>query len=116
MARKTGPTPRTVTTVQGRSGGICERCGWAEGQQIHHRRPRGMGGTRDADVNGAGNLLHVCYPCHRWIEENREESLRLGYLISRLTASKSWQVPVFYRGTWKLINDFGEAEKVPAPN
>ncbi|WNO25794.1 HNH endonuclease [Gordonia phage Goib] len=111
MARKTGPTPRTVTAARERAGGLCERCGFAEAQQLHHRRPRGMGGTRDAGANALSNLFYVCYPCHRHIEENRAESIENGYLISRISSISPEAVPVLYRGTLKLLNNEGEAIK-----
>lgn len=107
--RKTGPDARTVTQARERAGGLCERCGFAECQQLHHRRPRGMGGTRDKAANAVANLLYVCYPCHRWIEENREDAMFDGYLISRLSSVLASHVPVKYRGVMKLLSDDGEA-------
>ncbi|URM87380.1 HNH endonuclease [Gordonia phage Banquo] len=111
MARKTGPDARTVAAARERAGGLCERCGFAECQQVHHRRPRGMGGTRDQAANALSNLFYVCYPCHRWIEENRAEALEDGYLVSRLSPVAPADVPVLYRGTKRYMNDEGETVK-----
>ncbi len=105
MARKTGPDKRTVELVRERAGGLCERCGFAEAQQVHHRRPRGAGGTRNPAINLPGNLYFVCMLCHAYIESNRVESLDKGWLVA------SWEVPaakpIEYRGTWRLLDDEG---------
>ncbi|QDH85083.1 HNH endonuclease [Gordonia phage Dardanus] len=106
-ARKTGPDARTVSLARERAGGLCERCGFAECQQIHHRRPRGMGGTRDKSINLLSNLFYVCFPCHRWIEENRTESLELGYLIRKLDPTPATGIPVKYRGVFKTLDNHG---------
>lgn len=57
--------------VMARSGGFCEvrvnGC-WDEGSQYHHRRPRGMGGSRSSVSGGAANCLFVCLPCHNALE------------------------------------------------
>lgn len=88
------------TMVIVRDLGCCARCGrhvvhlergvaWS----IHHRRPRGAGGTSLAWVNAAANLIVLCGSgttgCHGWIESNREVAKEAGWLISqngRLTA------------------------------
>ena len=43
---------------------------------IHHRRPRRMGGTSNPEIHQPANLVVVCRTCHRWIEENRQLALR----------------------------------------
>lgn len=105
MARNTGPSKRTVELVRERAGGLCERCGFHEAQQVHHRKPRGMGGTRDASINLPSNLFFVCFPCHADIESNRMAAVVKGWLMSR------WETPghkpIFYRGTWRLLDDGG---------
>jgi hypothetical protein len=103
--RKTGPDKRTVELIHNRSAGICERCGWAEGQQIHHRRARGMGGTRRDSTNAVYSLAHLCHPCHSLVESNRLEALSDGWLVSQ--HGDPSRVPVLYRGTWRLLDNEG---------
>lgn len=89
------PTKKTVAKVIDRAYSRCEVCDnpinavpdtrgimWS----IHHRTPRAMGGTRRAWVNLPANLLLVCGSgttgCHGWIESNRVDATRDGFLIS----------------------------------
>lgn len=80
--RRTGPSAKTRRLVFERASYRCERCGRGDGRfAIHHRRPRGMGGTRRPETNAPDALLLLCEPCHLHVEAHREESLRLGYLV-----------------------------------
>ena len=89
-----------------RSEGRCERCSTASaGMQLHHRRPRGMGGSKAADTNTAANCLALCPQCHFNIELSRESALHLGYLVRQGQAPESQ--PVFYRGQWVFLNNDG---------
>lgn len=115
MRRKTGPSRESAEMVLARSSGRCEVvAGWwclGEAQQIHHRRPRGMGGTRRDSSNRPSALLHLCSPCHAWIESNRTEALRLGYLVSQ-----SWEpadVSVFRDGQWVFFDNEGGVHALP---
>lgn len=89
-----------------RSQGVCERCGAAPAVQIHHRRPRGMGGSSAADTNVASNGLAVCVACHREIEANRADSLKYGWLVRQ--GREPFLVPVFRRGEWVTLYDDGD--------
>lgn len=80
--RYTGPTEDVLEAVRIRSRGYCELCG-DFATQVHHRRPRGLGGTRDPQINLPSNLLHVCLGCHGYIEAHRAEALTNGWLVSR---------------------------------
>jgi hypothetical protein len=83
-----------------RSGGRCEaRTPWCFGLagriehlprsrvSIHHRRPRGMGGTGRADVHSLANLLLICgdgvQGCHGFLERFREVAEARGYLVAK---------------------------------
>lgn len=68
-------------TVLTRSDGLCEVCGRAEGVDLHHRRPRAMGGSTRIDTNTPQNLLHLCRGCHDEIERNRTNAYLLGRLL-----------------------------------
>jgi hypothetical protein len=54
-------------------------------RSLHHRRPRGMGGTRRADTHTAANLLLVCGSgvtgCHAYAESHRELAYERGWLV-----------------------------------
>lgn len=78
-----------------RSGGLCEKCGVDPAEVAHHRRPRGMGGSRDAVTNTLANLLHVSNLCHLQIESNRADSLEKGWLV--LQGQDPRVIPVCYR-------------------
>lgn len=88
--RSTGPSTTVRSQIQARARMRCERCGrnltW-EGGQIHHRKPRQMGGTRDQKTNSMENLVFICSGCHSEIESNRDDSYRDGWLVH------SWDDP-----------------------
>lgn len=75
---------RMRPVIAARSGGRCEIRipGVCEGKarSIHHRKPRGQGGTNDPS-----NLLHLdgdgVAGCHGWIERNRKIAYRMGWLV-----------------------------------
>jgi hypothetical protein len=52
---------------------------------IHHRQPRGMGGTRRLTANSLAVLMLVCGTgvtgCHGYVERNREWALAQGFLV-----------------------------------
>ena len=84
--RATGPSRKTRRLVIDRDGGVCRMCGRA-GTNVHHRRPRGMGGTRDPETNSPANLVLLCGSgttgCHGWIESHRAEAMAAGWLVSK---------------------------------
>jgi 5-methylcytosine-specific restriction protein A len=77
-------------SVHARARMRCERCGknltWGGGQ-VHHRRPRHMGGSRDPVTNALPNLMFICGDCHDWIEHNRAQAYKKGWLVH------SWEDP-----------------------
>jgi hypothetical protein len=97
-------TPREQVIT--RAGGSCERCrqtlrgSWS----IHHRLPRGMGGTKTPD--DAYRLVMLCGSgvtgCHGWVESNRAEATEQGWLI-RHGVTKPVDVPVFADGAWYAV-------------
>ena len=86
-----------------RSLGVCERCGTARGEQMHHRQARGMGGSKIR--NGPENLLHLCEPCHRWVEANPAESYVNGWKVRR--GVNPADTPVMYRGSMHQLTPTG---------
>jgi 5-methylcytosine-specific restriction protein A len=103
--RDTGPALLVRQVVRHRAGGRCERCG-RRGGEIHHRRPRGMGGSSDPATNGLANLVLLCRPCHRWVESHRCAARAAGWLV--------WQghdpaaVALQLRDRSVLLTDIGE--------
>jgi hypothetical protein len=84
VQRGTGPDPQTYEKVRDRFGGRCARCG-RPGWTVHHRRRRGMGGSGDPKINEPPNLIFLCGDgtrgCHGWIEHNRAEARKHGWLV-----------------------------------
>lgn len=71
-----------------REGGACLRCGTNLANvpsSIHHRKPRGMGGTKDPRSFDLRNLVHICGDgtrgCHGDIESHRSQAHEDGWLI-----------------------------------
>lgn len=70
-----------------------------------------MGGTARLESNLPANLGYLCMStfnpggCHLWVESNRTEARREGWLVP------SWQrpsdVPVMYRGVLSRLHDDG---------
>ena len=71
-----------------RDGHRCARCNVSilnQPSSVHHRKPRGMGGTKDPRANDPRNLIRLCGTgttgCHGWVESNRHEARSTGWLI-----------------------------------
>ena len=107
----TGFSKATKELVFLRASGRCERCGWIEeASQYHHRRPRGMGGSRAADTNTAANCLLLCHYCHTKVESERDKSLVLGLLVPQ--GKSPSQTPVWRLRQWVLLDDYGYSTPV----
>lgn len=102
---ETGFSPEVHDTIDGRAMGRCEVCGENIVEEHHHRRPRGMGGSKRPDTNTAANGLGVCGICHRMIESNRTVALLLGWLVH--SHRQPSEVKVMYRGEWCYLNENG---------
>lgn len=117
--RYTGPDLGTVLKVLDRDGHACVRDGAAirgdRGKDwvIHHRRPRGIGGSRREDTNLPSNLLSLCAPCHDYIESHRAEALENGWLLHQGVDPPSVAVLVAHGSRWVYLND--EAEYADNP-
>ena len=91
----TGPTKQTRQRVLKRDDGKCVRCGAIVADpdtgvpflqySLQHRRPRGMGGSKDPVTNSLENLIVLCGSavtgCHGAVEVNRESGRRFGYAV-----------------------------------
>lgn len=107
-------TESTRNAIRQRAGSRCEVCGLpADLAQIHHRRPRGMGGTKRRESGGAANGLLLHPACHERIERNRAAALENGWLVSQ-TADPA-EVPVRLWDGWALLNPAGSVTRVGEP-
>ena len=99
-------SPIARALILDREGGACFRCGlrvvwWPtddhrspdviSAYSIHHRRPRGMGGSSLEASGHPSNGLTLCGSgttgCHGWVESHRRQALADGYLLEQ------WQDP-----------------------
>ncbi len=114
----TGPTAAVRRLVVERDQGQCQWCGnWIRtgAYSLQHRLPRGMGGSSAPWVNLPGNLITVhgtgTTGCHGRIEEKRDRSVHLGFLVRR-GQYRPAEVPVYavspFGGFgWALLADDG---------
>lgn len=102
--KNTGPTLKTRQLVIDRDDQLCRRCG-GPGQQVHHRIPRGSGGTSRPEINYPANLVLVCLRCHQYVESHRTEAYAAGWLVHRLEDPET--VPLFdnWGTAWVLTTD-----------
>lgn len=108
--RTTGPSTATRELVRWRDRDRCRRCG-APTWQIHHRQPRGMGGTRDPRVNSPANLVLLCGTgvtgCHGWVESHRALAREQGWLVSQW--ADPVDVPIVHMGHVTYLTEQGQA-------
>lgn len=115
--RWTGPDDETRMKVLWRDAHECVRCGEflheRRPHQIHHRRPRGMGGTDRADANSMPNLLSLCLDCHAHIESHRAEAFRNGWLVHQRTNPALVAVLIERESKWVYLNDVDWSDDPP---
>ena len=95
-----------------RAMGRCEvHTDWCTGtgQDYHHRANRGMGGSKDPQINALSNCLLVCRDCHDVIGRNPAQAYAKGWLVSKFRQPSS-EVAVLLRGRWVLLDDAGGIE------
>jgi hypothetical protein len=89
---------------------------WARlGEQIHHRKPRRMGGSTATGINEAANLIWLCASCHAWIESHREAGYLHGWLVNATDEPKNVPVLRFGQVAVLLDNQGGYTEFVATP-
>jgi hypothetical protein len=108
----------TRTLALQRAGGRCELCD-GPAVSVHHRRPKGAGGSSAADRHHVTNLLVVCGvdnrsghhgQCHR-----HPERFDNGWLV-RHGETLPADIPVLIVGErWVLLTDDGGYRDVAAP-
>lgn len=108
----TGLSTKTRRLVKDRDRGRCLRCG-ARAEQIHHRRPRGRGGSSLAAANQPDNLVSLCSRCHEHIERNRLEAYASGWLLKHTVQSPA-EVPLKdLAGSRFYLTEDGDRDQLP---
>lgn len=89
--RNTGPSHEVVDVVLARANYSCEIAGCAVGDRrgvdysLHHRRPRGMGGSHWSGINLPSNIMLLCGSgttgCHSIVETRRAAAVAAGWLV-----------------------------------
>ena len=110
-ARKDVEAARSL--VRARDGHRCQMCGQSIvniPSSIHHRIPRGSGGS--ALLERASNLVRLCGDgvrgCHGFIESNRRNAEETGWLLPKCNASiDPAKEPLFTFAGWRLLDDLG---------
>jgi 5-methylcytosine-specific restriction enzyme A len=100
--------------VKKRDGNRCVLCG-RHATEVHHRRPRQMGGSRLAYLNMPGNLICLCSDHHRHIEANRTWAYAEGLLVPSFGAKPSDR-PVHLADGWWLLDDEGQRRPCAIPD
>ena len=101
------PSADTRLIVLDRAQMSCELCyGGLSSSSVHHRRPRGMGGSKDPAINEPSNLLVICGSgttgCHGYVESHRAEAYQNGWLVR--TGYVPDTVPfIDAQGSWWLL-------------
>lgn len=109
---RTGPTREVALLVMSRADGMCLRCLRRPGAQIHHRKPRGMGGTVEPAINRPPNLVWLCSNCHAWVESNRLAGYDTGWLVRRAdNPAEKWLIDNF--GQMLMLLPSGDVELSP---
>lgn len=120
--KSTGPSSVVVEAVLERAGYHCEICdGWIGDRRgtdwsLHHRRPRGMGGTRWPGANGPANLMVACGSgttgCHGLIESHRAGAVAAGWLVLSRTDPATVAV-LINRDRWLYLTAEGGYADAP---
>jgi 5-methylcytosine-specific restriction endonuclease McrA len=105
----TGPNEYVVNAALERANHCCERCGRPRPEQIHHRKPRGAGGTSDPKINVLSNLLVLCSACHVEVESDRAVAYEQGWLVRRNADPAKTRVWLAFRG-FSWLSDDGAVE------
>ena len=97
--------------IDARAKGICELCGMrVTSPQYHHRRPRGIGGTKRVETGQAQNALLLHQKCHARVESNRLEAYESGWLVGQ--SSDPGAAPVKLWDGWFVLDSLGAREPV----
>lgn len=75
-------TEKTRNLIRKRADHRCEICGMRMAYgPIHHRQPRGMGGTRSLEKALCSNGVYIHNTCHLTVESDRSRAILMGWLV-----------------------------------
>ena len=96
--------------VQGRAFGRCERClKTTLCGHLHHRRPKGLGGSKAPDRHDVSNLVYLCPEDHSWAHGNPLEAIAAGYLVPRSSGLSPLLVPIKdLSGHMRFLDNLGQ--------
>lgn len=116
MAKLSSAFSKSVRSIiDERARGCCELCGMpVESPQYHHRRPRGIGGTKRVETGQAQNALLLHQKCHTRVESNRLEAYESGWLVAQ--NADPGDVPVRLWDGWFVLDSLGAREPVSQIN
>jgi hypothetical protein len=105
-----------------RAGYYCEICGADlmnnTPVSLHHRLPRGMGGSSHPDRHSSSNLMAVCGTgttgCHGVIESYRAQAYEHGWLVRRGQDPAEVEVLIWRQGWVRLTKDATYGPRRPA--
>lgn len=104
--------PDMAIDVIERDQGACAVCGLhIDGKgHIHHRKPRGMGGS--GEVNVLSNLIYLHPSCHlKHVESQRQRAFENGWILQRWQDSQ--EQPLMYRlDRWVILTDDGHIVEI----
>lgn len=107
-------TEKARKQIKERSGERCEVCGsLALNPQIHHRRPRGMGGSKDPVCGSPANGIWIHPACHAKIEGWRLWAYDHGYLVKQNHDPR--YIPIKIGLFWYLLDDEGNKKMWHGP-
>lgn len=94
--------------VRERDFELCVICA-APMQEIHHRRPRGMGGaSRSREIHSPASLLSLCAIHHAKVESHRSWAISQGYLLR--DGQDPTVISLNYRGKLATLDNDGGIE------
>ena len=75
---------RAKRIVRSRDQERCHKCGRRNSNlDVHHRKPKQMGGADAKTTYGLANLVSLCRDCHSWVHQHPEEAMSVGLLLSQ---------------------------------
>jgi 5-methylcytosine-specific restriction protein A len=119
MSRPTGFPPKVRRLIMERAGiegdwvrdEVSGMWVHVEDAQLHHRIPRGSGGSKRPEVNQSANGLVLSPTTHYRVEVNRRDALKKGWLISKLSVELPFSVPVLLHHGWVVLDNQGGWER-----
>lgn len=117
--RSTGPDRLAVECVLDRDRFCCAYCSLSVGgtrgldYDLHHRRPRRVGGDRRPDVNLPSNLVLLHRECHEFVERHRAAAYDLGLLLPYPDRPSRVRIRHAVHGLCWLTDDGGVSAEPP---